>query len=65
MPSLLIARLSQEVAKALKTPEVLNLLRSGGNEPVGSTPEEFAARFKADIELFAKVVADAKIPKQD
>ena len=64
-PREIVVRLSQEIAKALKTPEVLNLLRSGGNEPVGSTPEEFAARFKADIELFAKVVADAKIPKQD
>jgi tripartite-type tricarboxylate transporter receptor subunit TctC len=64
-PREIVVRLSQEIAKALKTPEVLNLLRTGGNEPVGSTPEEFAARFKADIELFAKVVADAKIPKQD
>ena len=43
----------------------MNLLRTGGNEGIGSTPDEFAARFKADIELFAKVVADAKIPKQD
>lgn len=64
-PREIVLRLQQETAKALKSPDVLNLLRAGGNEPVGSTPEEFTARFKADIELFAKVVTDAKIPKQD
>ena len=40
-------------------------LRAGGNEAVGSTPEEFEARFKADVAKFAKIIADAKIPKQD
>ena len=64
-PRDIINRIQQETAAALKTPEVMNLLRTGGNEGIGSTPDEFAARFKADIELFAKVVADAKIPKQD
>jgi tripartite-type tricarboxylate transporter receptor subunit TctC len=64
-PRDIVVRLQQETAKALKQPEVANLLRTGGNEGIGSTPEEFAARFKADIELFAKVVAESKIPKQD
>jgi hypothetical protein len=40
-------------------------LASGGNEDVGSTPEEFDARFRADITKYAKIIADAKIPKQD
>jgi tripartite-type tricarboxylate transporter receptor subunit TctC len=64
-PREIVVRIQQEIAKALKSQDVLNLLRTGGNEPVGSTPEEFTERFKADIALFAKVVADAKIPKQD
>ena len=36
-----------------------------GNEPVGSTPDEFDARFRADIAKFAKIVKDARIPTQD
>jgi tripartite-type tricarboxylate transporter receptor subunit TctC len=32
-----------------------------GFSPVGSTPEEFAAQIKADIEKWSKVVRDAGI----
>jgi hypothetical protein len=34
-------------------------------EPVGSTASEFDAYFKAEVAKFAKVVSDARIPKQD
>ena len=36
-----------------------------GNEPVGSTPDEFDARFRADIAKFARIVKEARIPTQD
>ena len=58
-------RLQQEMAKVLKLPDVIERLRTGGNEGVGSTPEEFDARFRADITKYAKIIADAKIPKQE
>jgi tripartite-type tricarboxylate transporter receptor subunit TctC len=64
-PREIVVRLQQETAKALKLPDVIERLKTGGNEGVGSTPEEFAARFKADIVKFAKIVQDANIPKQD
>jgi tripartite-type tricarboxylate transporter receptor subunit TctC len=35
-----------------------------GNEPVGSTPEAFAAKFREDVARFAKLVKDAGIPQQ-
>jgi tripartite-type tricarboxylate transporter receptor subunit TctC len=57
--------IQRETAKVLKLPEVQERLRAGGNEAVGSTPEEFEARFKGDVTKFAKIIADAKIPKQD
>ena len=38
---------------------------AGGNEGVGSTPEEFDRVFRDDIVKFAKIIADAKIPKLD
>ena len=64
-PREIVTRLQQETAKVLKLPEVIERLRTGGNEGVGSTPEEFDQRFREDITKFAKIIADAKIPKQD
>jgi tripartite-type tricarboxylate transporter receptor subunit TctC len=64
-PREIVLKLQQETAKVLKLPEVVERLRVGGNEGVGSTPEEFDTRFRADIVKFAKIIADAKIPKQD
>ena len=34
-------------------------------EPVGSTPAEFDARFRADLAKFAKIIKEARIPVQD
>jgi tripartite-type tricarboxylate transporter receptor subunit TctC len=64
-PRDIVARLQGEVAEVLKSPDVLERLRSAGNEPVGSTPQQFDALFKADIVKFEKIIADAKIPKLD
>ncbi len=41
--------IQRETAKALKAPDLMGRLKLGGNEPVGSTPDEFDARFRADI----------------
>jgi tripartite-type tricarboxylate transporter receptor subunit TctC len=64
-PREIVDKLHDAAAKALKLPEVIERLRAGGNEPIGSTPEQFDARFRADIAKFAKIIDDAKIPKQD
>ena len=53
------------LAKALADPQVREWLVSTGQEPVGNSPAEFDAQFKADIERFAKVIEQAKIPKLD
>jgi tripartite-type tricarboxylate transporter receptor subunit TctC len=64
-PREVVVRIQTDVAKALAAPEVGDRIREVGNEPVGSTPEEFAALFKADVAKYAKVVAEARIPKLD
>jgi tripartite-type tricarboxylate transporter receptor subunit TctC len=64
-PPDIVARIQRDVAKALATAEVGDRIRAVGNEPVGSTPEAFAAVFKADLAKFAKVVKEAHIPVQD
>jgi tripartite-type tricarboxylate transporter receptor subunit TctC len=55
----------RETAKALAAPDVQERLHAINNEPVGSTPEEFAEKFKADVEKFARIVREAGIPPQD
>lgn len=64
-PREIVERVHQEVAKALKKPQVLKRLAGFGAEPVGSSPDEFEATVKADIARFARIVKEAKIPKQD
>ena len=64
-PREIVGVIQRAVSKALTAPDLLERLRVTGNEPVGSTPEDFDARFKADLAKFAKIVKDAKVPMQD
>jgi tripartite-type tricarboxylate transporter receptor subunit TctC len=64
-PREIVLRLQQETAKVLQQPDVIERLKAGGNDGVGGTPEEFDRVFRSDITKFAKIIADAKIPKLD
>jgi tripartite-type tricarboxylate transporter receptor subunit TctC len=64
-PREIVAQIQQETAKVLKAPEIVARLRQFGAEPVGSTPDAFAAVFKADLAKFARIIEQAKIPKLD
>jgi len=64
-PREFVERLQRETAKALNAPEVRERLTGLGGEIVASTPEEFAAKFRADLAMFARIIREAKIPLQD
>jgi tripartite-type tricarboxylate transporter receptor subunit TctC len=64
-PRDIVQRVQRDTARALAQPELRERLRALGMEIVGSTPEEFEARFKADIVKFTRLVRDARIPQQD
>jgi len=64
-PPDVVLTIQQNIAKVLADPQVRERLVSVGQEPIGNTPAEFDAQFKADIARFAKVVEQAKIPKLD
>lgn len=64
-PPDIVNTIQQALAKSLADPKVREVLVKTGQEPVGDAPEAFAATFKADIARFARVVADAGIPKLD
>jgi tripartite-type tricarboxylate transporter receptor subunit TctC len=58
LPAAILNRLNAEVVNILKQPETVERLRTFGNEPAPSTPEEFHRRLVDDIATWSKV-ADA------
>ena len=57
----IVQRLYQEVAAAVKKPDVIEWMKQNGLDPVGSTPEEHAAYIRAETAKWAKALRDAKI----
>ena len=60
-PAATVAKLNEGLLKALADPEVAKKLRASGYNIIASTPEEMAKRYKADYELFGKIIKDAGI----
>jgi tripartite-type tricarboxylate transporter receptor subunit TctC len=60
-PREIVARLNQEMLKALASPDVRERLASLGADIVASSPEQTAAIFKADVEKYTRVARAAKI----
>ena len=55
-PRDIVNKLHATVAKALRTPEMMERLSSQGADPVGNTPEQFSEFVRAEIAKWAKVV---------
>ena len=56
-----VNRLNAEIVKAIKTPDMRERFTQQGADPIGNTPEDFAAVIKRDLAKWAKVVKDANI----
>ena len=61
LPPEVLKKLGDETVRALRTKELKENLAPQGGEPVGSSPAEFSAFIKAEINRYAKVVRDAGI----
>ncbi len=60
-PRELVQRLSAEIARAVRTPEVTKAFDSAGTLPVGSTPEQLAEALKAATERWGRVAREAGV----
>ncbi len=60
-PVAVIDLLQRRIAEVLKLPDVRKNLAVRDFQPVGSTPQQFAAFVKAEIEKYARLVKDAGI----
>lgn len=58
-PDAVIARLQSEIAKIIKIPEIRDRFLALGAEPVGSTPEQFAAFYRNEVAKWGKVVKES------
>jgi tripartite-type tricarboxylate transporter receptor subunit TctC len=63
-PREIIDRLQREIIRVLAMPQIHERLAALGFEPIGSSPEEFADRIRAEIEKWAKVIRAAGLAPQ-
>ena len=61
LPRELARRIAADIASAVRSPEMAARMAALGLEPVGSTPDEYNAVIKAEIDKWAKVIKTANI----
>ena len=64
-PRDIVLRIQRDIAQAIAAQDMRERWSAWGYEPVGSTPEQFAEKYKLDLATYAKVIRDAKIPLQE
>lgn len=64
-PREIVDRLQKEIAAVVSAPDIAEQLRNLGQQPVGSTPEQYAARLRSDLAVWGEVVRDANIKASD
>ena len=62
-PENIVRRLRDEVVKGLNAPDIRQRLLAENCDIIGSTPEEFGAKVKRDVEKFRKVILESGMPR--
>jgi tripartite-type tricarboxylate transporter receptor subunit TctC len=60
-PAALVNRIAGEAAKAMRSPDMEKRLAAEGSEPVGGTPQQFAAHLKSEHAQWTRVIKTAGI----
>jgi len=60
-PKDVTVRLHQEITEIIDEPDTKDRLAGLGLEPVGDSPEQFAAQLKVEMEKWTKIIRSAKI----
>jgi tripartite-type tricarboxylate transporter receptor subunit TctC len=55
-PRTIVAKLSREIGRIVHLPDVAQKIAVDGSEPVGSTPDEFAAHLKSEVEKWRDLI---------
>jgi tripartite-type tricarboxylate transporter receptor subunit TctC len=60
-PRNVVARLYEEISRAIAQPELKERMLASGLEPLGNSPDEFAAYFRAEVAKWSRVIRAAGI----
>lgn len=60
-PRAIVTRLSAEISRIVRSAEMQEKLAAQGAEPVGGTPEDYAAVIRADTAMWARVIRETGI----
>ena len=60
-PKEVIARINADVLKVIRSPELVERLRSEGSDPVGNTPAQYSAFLRDEIAKWGKVIKFAGV----
>jgi tripartite-type tricarboxylate transporter receptor subunit TctC len=60
-PQVIVDGIANEVARAVKNPGIAERLNGNGVDPLGNSPEEFAAMIAADVHFWAEAVKIAGV----
>jgi tripartite-type tricarboxylate transporter receptor subunit TctC len=60
-PKEVVAKINGELVRMLRTPEISRRISLEGADPVGSSPEQFAARVTSEIAKWSKVAKQAGV----
>jgi tripartite-type tricarboxylate transporter receptor subunit TctC len=63
-PPAIVARLNAEALRSLRSDEMKERLAADGAEPQGSTPEEFGALIRSELDKWTRVARAAGIEPQ-
>jgi tripartite-type tricarboxylate transporter receptor subunit TctC len=63
-PKDIVGKLNREIVAMLNTPDVHARITKEGAIPIGSSPEAFSARFRNEVDKWAKVVQSAGLATQ-
>ena len=55
-PPAIVNKLNREIVRIVHLPEAIQKMATDGSEPVGSTPEQFAAHIKSEVEKWQDLI---------
>ena len=64
-PREVLVRIAEETQRALRMPDIVARIPGWGGEAAGTMPEDFEARYRADIVKYARIIREAKVPLLD
>ena len=64
-PRDVVNKIGSETVRVLRMPDIIEQFPRMGGEAPNSTPEEFAAKYRADVARYARLIERANIPPMD